>query len=457
MINLNSPVSRAATRLRAMAQAVFVLVALGFCAQSGRYTGTTSEGLPFWLHVTPQNAVDSFHVTYNVYNTRGSYLYRASSTTFLYTPISIVNNSFSYLRTTSDTLLFAGMFSGSTVSGTFYKSTYNTSAYQREASGRLTYNAAYGTAPVPPTIASHLVNITVNEGQTATFTVTATGTAPLSYQWQKGTTDITGATAASYTTPVTTMADNGATFRCVVTNTGGSATSNAAMLTVNAVIAPPLIAQQPQDTSVTEGDALSLAVSATGSGLTYQWQTSSNNGASWSDINGAQAATYTKTALAIDNNKKFRCTVSNTGGSIVSSAATTQILQLDEYYLTSSLRAPVVMKISPRTGALCAQFQVPEPVSGIAFSGDLLYVGSDVSPRIFVVDPATGRQTRSPYIIPTPSKGIAFGDGYLWTINTAGLAYKIDPVSGTVVRSIPAPRAVYCTEFLQWFSLWCGK
>jgi hypothetical protein len=67
--------------------------------------------------------------------------------------------------------------------------------------------------------------------------VVAGGTAPLSYQWQKNGVNIAGATAASYTTPVTTTADSGSTFRAVVTNTAGTVTSAAATLTVNAAAA----------------------------------------------------------------------------------------------------------------------------------------------------------------------------------------------------------------------------
>jgi len=72
------------------------------------------------------------------------------------------------------------------------------------------------------------VNQTVTSGQTASFSVVAAGTAPLSYQWQKNSVNIAGATAASYTTPVTTTADSGATFRVVVSNTAGTITSSAA-------------------------------------------------------------------------------------------------------------------------------------------------------------------------------------------------------------------------------------
>src|SRR3989454_7586587 len=77
------------------------------------------------------------------------------------------------------------------------------------------------TVNSPPTITSQPASRTVTAGQTATFSVTATGTAPLSYQWQKAGVPISGATQASYITPPTTSADNGAQFTVVVSNTAG--------------------------------------------------------------------------------------------------------------------------------------------------------------------------------------------------------------------------------------------
>ena len=74
----------------------------------------------------------------------------------------------------------------------------------------------------------------VGVGQTATFSVVATGTGTLTYQWKKGGTPISGATAASYTTPATVSSDNGALFTVVVTDSTGSLISNAAKLTVSA-------------------------------------------------------------------------------------------------------------------------------------------------------------------------------------------------------------------------------
>jgi len=91
-----------------------------------------------------------------------------------------------------------------------------------------------GNGPVAPYITTQPANQTVTAGQTATFGVAATGTAPLTYRWQKNGADITGATSSSYSTPVTTAADDGEMFRVMVSNTAGNVTSNSAMLTVNA-------------------------------------------------------------------------------------------------------------------------------------------------------------------------------------------------------------------------------
>src|SRR5437660_1790772 len=97
-------------------------------------------------------------------------------------------------------------------------------------------------SPAAPSITTQPASQTVTVGQTATFSVVATGTAPLSYRWMKGGTTILGATSSSYTTPPTTSSDNGSQFTVVVSNIAGSVPSNAATLTVNP--AQPL--QMPQ-------------------------------------------------------------------------------------------------------------------------------------------------------------------------------------------------------------------
>src|SRR5204863_8321963 len=103
-------------------------------------------------------------------------------------------------------------------------------------------------------------NQTVTAGRIATFTVAATGTAPLSYQWQKNGANITGATSATYTTPATTTSDSGSTFVVVVSNSAGTATSNAATLTVNPAPVLPAITTQPSNQTVTAGQAATFTV-----------------------------------------------------------------------------------------------------------------------------------------------------------------------------------------------------
>ncbi len=87
--------------------------------------------------------------------------------------------------------------------------------------------------PVGPSITTQVASQTVTVGQTATFSVAASGEAPLSYQWRKNGTVISGATSTAYTTPATATSDSGSQFTVVVSNSSGNVTSNVAILTVN--------------------------------------------------------------------------------------------------------------------------------------------------------------------------------------------------------------------------------
>ena len=84
-----------------------------------------------------------------------------------------------------------------------------------------------------PTISLQPQPQAVDAGATASFSVTAAGTAPLIYQWQKNGVAIAGATDSTYTTPATTVSDSGASFTVAVTNSSGTVTSSAAVLTAN--------------------------------------------------------------------------------------------------------------------------------------------------------------------------------------------------------------------------------
>src|SRR5205823_3033429 len=188
------------------------------------------------------------------------------------------------------------------------------------AAGSVTSNAAALTvnaAPVAPTITTQPASQTVDRERAANFTVTATGTAPLSYQWQKNGTAIGAATTASYTTSATTAADNGDQFTVGVSNAVGSVTSRPAALTVSAVLVAPTITTQPASQTVTAGQRATFTVTATGTApLSYHWQ---KNGTA---IGSATAASYTTPATtASDSGAQFTVVVSNAAGSVTSNAA----------------------------------------------------------------------------------------------------------------------------------------
>ncbi len=188
------------------------------------------------------------------------------------------------------------------------------------SAGSATSNSAILTvtaAVVAPSVTTQPTSQTVTVGQTATFLVAASGTAPLTYQWKKNGTAISGAVSSAYITPVTISADSGSQFTVAVSNSAGSATSNSAILTVTSAVVAPSITTQPASQTVTVGQTATFQVAASGTAtLTYQWQ---KNGAV---ISGAVSSAYTTPiTTSADNGSQFTVAVSNSSGTVTSSAA----------------------------------------------------------------------------------------------------------------------------------------
>ncbi len=179
-----------------------------------------------------------------------------------------------------------------------------------------------GSANQPPTIMTPPANQTVAVGQTATFSVTASGTAPLSYQWQNNGVDISGATSASYTTPAATTQDNGAQFRVVVSNSVGSATSNAATLTVDSPPVADAGADQTIECAGHGGTPVRLDGSKSsdpnGDALGFVWKDEANN------VVGRSAIVELTLTMGTHT---FTLTVTDLGG--LSSRATTHVTVQD--------------------------------------------------------------------------------------------------------------------------------
>jgi hypothetical protein len=189
----------------------------------------------------------------------------------------------------------------------------------------LTVNAA----PVGPSITTQPVSQTVTAGQSASFTVAATGTAPLSYQWRKNGTAITGATSSSYTTPAATSSDNGTQFTVVVTNSAGSVTSAAATLTVNSPLPPTVAISSPANGATVSGTITvsgtasdSLGVSSVQVQVDSGAFSTASGTASWSfslDTTSLSNAAHTLSARATDTlgataTSSVTVNVSNTSG-----------------------------------------------------------------------------------------------------------------------------------------------
>ncbi|MBI3416172.1 MAG: VCBS repeat-containing protein [Verrucomicrobia bacterium] len=174
--------------------------------------------------------------------------------------------------------------------------------------------AALLRPPVPPGIDTQPASVTVNPGESATFTVAASGTPPLTYQWSQNGIRLVGATNATLFI-ANTLPEDAADYTVEIRNLAGAVTSTPATLTIAGA---PKIATPPKDQTVSLNGVAIFAVSAAGTPpFTYQWRL---NGA---DIAGATGRTLTLTnATLADDGKKFTVIVHNDLGTAVSATAT---------------------------------------------------------------------------------------------------------------------------------------
>ena len=222
-------------------------------------------------------------------------------------------------------------------------------------------NAAILTVNTAPAISSQPANTTVCVGANATFCVTATG-AGVTYQWQSSAGGCTGpwanipaATAACYTITGVTAGMDGSSYQCIVSGTcTPAATSSCATLTVNT---PAAINVQPVNNSGCTGGTATFSVTATGSGLTYNWQVSTDGGVTWNNVVPAvTTATLTLTGVTAGmNNNQYHCQVGGTCTAvpITSNAA------------TLSLSTTVSFTTQPVDAGVCAGVDVTFTVAAV--------------------------------------------------------------------------------------------
>lgn len=250
------------------------------------------------------------------------------------------NVSFAVVATGTAPLNYSWKFNGTAITGATsaslqltnvqpanagtYAVTVTNTAGSQSASATLTVNPA----ATGPSITGPPQNLTVTNGGSASFSVTAGGTAPLSYQWLKDASALSGATNSTYSIATVTTNSAGA-YRVIVSNSVGSITSSVATLTV---LLPPTIVTPPQSLTVSNGLNASFSVVAAGSApLSYAWQF---NGA---PLAGATSSSLTITNAQAANQGDYVVVVGNAAGSATSPAAhlTVQTGSAGPFQLTS--------------------------------------------------------------------------------------------------------------------------
>ena len=196
-------------------------------------------------------------------------------------------------------------------------------------------------------------NPTSQEGGTASFSIsTSSSSGTPTYQWERSDDNgsnyspVGGATNASYTTPTLVHAnDDDDRYRCVVSLVGSAAdiTSDYGLLTVLRVIS---ISQQPVNVGVIEGNTATFSITAaiTSDSIAYQWQKSTDSGANWTNINGANTASYTTPATSFPTipSEQFRCVLSNAEATTVTSSTVTLTVNESEFVSGPTVVTPFI-------------------------------------------------------------------------------------------------------------------
>jgi len=389
--------------------ATFSIVAAGTAPLSYQWqkNGSTISGAISASYTTPATVATDNGATFSVMVSNAAGNTPSNSATLtVQSPPSITtppanqtviagqSATFSVVAAGTAPLSYQWQKNGSTISGAISAS-YTTPATTAKdngatfgvmvsnVAGNTPSTSATLTVQVPPSITTQPANQTVNVGQVATFSVVASGTAPLTYQWQENGSTISGATSTSYTTPPTTAADNASTFRVVVSNAAGNTPSSTATLTVQS---PPSITTQPANVTVTAGQTANFSVAAAGtSPLSYQWQ---KNGA---NVNGATSSSYTTPATKTsDNDASFVVSITNPAGNISSGAATLTV-NADTTPPTVSITSPISGSTVGGTISITATASDDIAVASVQLQVDGVNSGSadTTSPYNFSLDTTT--------------------------------------------------------------------
>ena len=281
--------------------------------------------------------------------------------------------------------------------------------------GMATSSVATLTVIVPPTITNQPQSQTVDQGTSASFSVSASGTTPFAYQWLFNGTNIAAATASSYTRTNAQPADGG-NYSVTVSNSAGSVTSSPAMLTVNQVPTPPSISSQPQNQIVSQSSNATFNVTAAGSTpFSYQWLFNSTN------LAGATASSYTRTNAQPVQAGPYSVIVTNAYGMATSSVATLTVIippiisvQPASQLASVSNSVSFTVGLSQGTSPAYQWRQNGTPISGATQSSLSLtsLLWSNAGTYSVVVSNMAGSQTSSNATLVVQQAVFSFFDGF---------------------------------------------
>jgi DNA-binding beta-propeller fold protein YncE len=228
--------------------------------------------------------------------------------------------------------------------------------------GNNTIRAGVSSSNATPVIVTQPQNQTANQGQNAAFSVIASGSAPLSYQWRFNSANLSGATSSTYTV-ANAQPTNVGSYSVVVSNSLGTATSSNALLTV---LVPPSITAQPQSLTITQNQDAAFSVTPAGTTpLSCQWLVNS------APISGATATNYTVANAQPADAGSYTVIVTNSLGSITSAVATLTVLvppsitaQPQSLIVAQSQNAPFSVTPAGTTPLSCQWLFNSAPISG---------------------------------------------------------------------------------------------
>ncbi len=277
---------------------------------------------------------------------------------------------------------------------------------------------------------ARIVNQPINQtwvaGQPGSVSVNAAGTAPLSYQWYKGSDPISGATSATYSIPSVSAGDAG-DYHVVVSNAFGFETS----ATVSASIASasaPSFTTHPATQTVNEGETLTLTAAASGAPTpTYQWYKGSN------PISGATFSTYTISSTVAADAGTYHVVATNGSGSTPSNDATVTIhseapgIASPPSNVTVNVGQGIVLSVVA-TGYPAPSYQWykgSDPISGATGSS-------------YTVASATTADNGTYHVVATNLYGSAPSADATVTVNVVPPSITTEPSSTTVTLGQPA-------------------